>query len=362
MHKDDFMTPKERKRAMKEDKNIDRVPIYIMLSSVPSHIAGFTYKEGFSNEKNIAKSLIETYRRFGHDSVSLAYGLHGIGRALGSELNSPEDTVASIEKHVLNNLDDIHKLDFDKTQLSKDHNLKIRYRALEMVNEEIGEEVSLSYGITGPFTSAASVYPPERLLKALRKEPEKVQQLLEFITECLLGIIESFAPMENVSVSMADPVASGSILSPKLYKEFVLPYTKRLVDAIHRHKKSTTYHICGDTTNILELMAESNSDNISLDNKVDLSKAKEVLGPKVQFVGNVDPVNYLLLGDKESIDNAVKECFKKAYGAEKGFYISTGCDLPLNTPIENIAFYMDSCRKYTKYPIDTTLFWDGENE
>lgn len=240
--------------------------------------------------------------------------------------------------------------------MKNDINLQIRHNALDLTNEAIGGEVGLSFGITGPFTSASSLFPPEKMLRSLRKEPEKVHQLLSFVTDCLLGIIDDFAPMENISMSIADPVASGSLLSQKQYREFVLPYTKRLVDRMHHHNKSVTYHICGDTTSILEDMASAGPNGISLDNKVDLTHAKKVIGHKVQIVGNVDPVNYLLLGNPQTIDEAVRHCFKSAYGSDKGFFISTGCDLPLDTPFENVDYYMESCRKYAKYPIDTSLF------
>ena len=358
MHKDDLMTPKERKLAMSQGKAIDRMPINIMLSSLPARIAGFTYREGFKNAENTAKSIITTYERFGHDSLSLSYGLHGIGRALGSQLNSPEDTVPAIEKHLLSNLKEVHNLDIEKTRLNRDPHLKMRYDALEMINEAIGNEIGISFGITGPFTSATSLYSPENMLRSLRREAENVHKLLEFVTSCLLEMVDVFAPLDNVALSIADPVASGSLLSPKQYEEFVLPYTRRITERVHQHNKTVGYHICGDTSNILKIMASANPNSISLDNKVDLSFAREVLEDKVTFVGNVDPVNYMLLGNEESIDGAIKECYRKAYGAKKGFFISTGCDLPLDTPFENIEAYMRSCRKYAKYPVDTSLFME----
>ncbi len=356
MHKDDLMTPKERNKALVENREADRLPIFISISSLSGVYGGFNYKEAFSNEKNITKSLVASYRKIGQDSISLGYGLHGIGRALGSKLNSPLNSVPSVEKHLLENLDSISNIDFEKTQLDKDDNLKIRYTALEMINEEVGNEVGLSFGITGPFTSAVSIIPLDKILRLLRKDPENVHKLLEIVTNCLIGIIDSFALLENVSISIADPIASGSILSPKQYKEFVLPYTKRMIEKIHGFNKKTSYHICGNTNNILELMTETKTDSISLDNVVDLGFAKEKIGKKVKILGNVDPVDCMLLGNEKTIDNAIKTCFKKAYNSEKGFSIATGCDVPLNTPLKNVDYYMKSCRKYAKCPVNESMF------
>ena len=68
-----------------------------------------THKEKRSCAKNQAKAQIACYERFGNDSISIEYGLHGIGIALGSKTNDPEDGVPAIIDHYLKNLKDLSK-------------------------------------------------------------------------------------------------------------------------------------------------------------------------------------------------------------------------------------------------------------
>ena len=98
MHKDDQMTPKERLAGFFSNKPIDRIPILPFVTSVSGKVAGMTHKEKRSCAKNQAKAQIACYERFGNDSISIEYGLHGIGIALGSKTNDPEDGVPLLKK------------------------------------------------------------------------------------------------------------------------------------------------------------------------------------------------------------------------------------------------------------------------
>ena len=122
------------------------------------------------------------------------------------------------------------------------------------------------------------------------------------------------------------------------------------------HPIKISMHICGDTTQNLVAMAESGVDTLSLDNMVDLADAKERIGDKVTISGNVNPIDVMLGGTPETVEKAVKECFRKGWGSPKGFVICTGCDTPMYAPFENIDAYMAAARKCAKYPVNPAVF------
>lgn len=39
-----------------------------------------------------------------------------------------------------------------------------------------------------------------------------------------------------------------------------------------------------------------------------------------------------------------------------GYIVSTGCDIPLNSPMENVYAFMDGVRKFVKCPLDPKNF------
>ena len=228
--------------------------------------------------------------------------------------------------------------------------------AYKIIEDKLGDEISVGTSLPGPLTAAASLVGTTAFLKGCLKNPEKIHELLNFCSDGIINIAKVFMDA-NIQIGLADPMASGTVINKYLYDTFALPYTKRVVDACKAYKNiSFGYHVCGDTTKILESMPKTGVDGIGLDNLVDLAVAKEKIGNLVSLAGNVPPVDVMYLGNAETIDFAIKECFRKAWNSPKGYTLTTGCDLPVNTPIENIYSYMKSARYYAKYPLDPKRF------
>lgn len=355
MHKDDRMTPNERLGAFMTGKPMDRMLAMPVTCSMSGMVLGMTHKEKRSSAYNEAMAQVACYERFGCDLTITEYGLHGVGVALGSRLSDPEDAVPAIMDFVLKDLNDLHTLDPSRLTLENDPKFRLHVDATRIVVEKVGHEVPTGVLISGPFTAAASIFPIESLLRATRKNPEKVHELIRFCTDHLKGIYREFIKA-GALILMCDPIASGTILHRKQYLEFVLPYTQELMADIHDAGGMVCYHICGDTTSIVADMVMSGCDMLSIDNRVDLEYTKNLVGNKVPILGNVDPVEILYLGTPEDVDRAVKTCIQKAYDSPCGYILASGCDLSGNLPLENIDQFMTSARNYGRWPLDPANF------
>lgn len=355
MHKHDQMTPNERLTAFMTGKPMDRLLAIPVACSMSGLALGMTHKEKRSSAENEALAQIACYERFGNDLMVVEYGLHGVGAALGSEMSDPEDSVPAILSYALEDLNDVHTLDMSKLELKNDKAFQLHLEAAEIITQKIGHEVSTGVLISGPFTAAASIYKTENLLRATRKNPEQLHKLINFCNEGLKMICREFIK-KGCLILLCDPIASGTILNKKQYQEFVLPYTIELMKDIHEANGMVCYHICGDTTAIVEEMVKSGCDMMSIDNRVDLEYTKNKVGNKVPILGNVDPVETLILGTPEDVDNAVKACIQKAYDSPCGYILASGCDLSGSVPLENIDQFMTSARKYGKWPLDPNNF------
>ncbi len=355
MHKDDQMTPNERLNAFMTGKPMDRILAMPVACSMSGLALGITHKQKRSTAENEAMSQVACYERFGNDLTIIEYGLHGVGIALGSQMSDTEDSVPAITKYVLDDLNDVDKLDISKLELKNDKKFQLHIDAAKILIGKVGKEVPTGVLISGPFTAAASIYKTENLLRATRKNPEKLHQLIRFCTDGLKMIYREFIKA-GCMILLCDPIASGTILSRKQYLEFVLPYTIELMKSIHDDGGMVCYHICGDTTSIVEDMVTSGCDMLSIDNRVDLARTKERVGDKVPILGNVDPVEVLILGNTNDVDLAVKNCISKAYDSKCGYVLASGCDLSGSVPLENIDQFMTSARKYGKWPVDPKNF------
>ena len=75
-------------------------------------------------------------------------------------------------------------------------------------------------------------------------------------------------------------------------------------------------------------------DCFSCDTAVDLAVAKANIGDRMALMGNVAPVNTLMQGTPEDVRRESYECIEKA-GLDGGFILSSGCEIPRDTPDEN---------------------------
>lgn len=354
MHKDDQMTPNERADAFINGKPMDRLMIIPFLTNTAARVLGISFREERSSARKMADAQIASYDRFGQDGISIEYTLHGIGAAMGTKMTDPVHDVQAIEEQVLKDLEDLNTLDFSLAYVDKDTWLRQALEAASICMRERGDEVSIGFGIPGPFSAANSIYPLEKLLKATRKQPELVHQLLRKCTDVIKHLaLEGLAI--GADISIGDPVASGTILSVKQYREFVKPYTAEINQAVIDVGSSCTYHICGDTSSIVMDMIETGCGVLSVDNTMDMEVVKKQVGHLVPIIGNVDPVGVFQSANREEIFEATRVAIAKSYDNPMGYMIATGCDIAGNAPLESVDLFMEAGRYYGKIPLDSKL-------
>ena len=126
-----------------------------------------------------------------------------------------------------------------------------------------------------------------------------------------------------------------SQISPSNFEEFVTPYATRIFNYIRELGKNSSFFVCGNAKNNIEHMCKCNPDNISIDENVPLDFAKEICTKYgVSLGGNIKLTVTMLFGTPFDNINDAKNCMD--IGGNKGFVLSPGCDMPYDTPIENV--------------------------
>ena len=100
MHKDDQMTPKERAFALFAGKPVDRMPIKLFSPYIGMNF-GASYQDAFVEAKSRAHWLIESYKRFGQDGLSVNYRIDGIPVAFGAESTYDPLGIPMIKENIL---------------------------------------------------------------------------------------------------------------------------------------------------------------------------------------------------------------------------------------------------------------------
>lgn len=340
----DEMTPLERMRAFSEGKDYDRVPCCPFTGESFANYFGYGLDE-YNHSTDIIVDVIEkTFKMFEPDNCSIGPGLHGMPEAMGARLEFYKNDIPRVDNTKYFTYEALKSIEVVNPY--KDGRLNLYLEAIKRMQAKLGHVVSIGNTIGGPFTTAALLVGTDRFLRDLIKEKDNIHALLKITTESTLRFIDAVIDL-GISPGMADPIASSHLISPRMYREFVLPYTKMCQDHIKKRTGSgSVLHICGKTKPIWSDMVATGIWGLSLDNQDDIGLLRKEQEDNVCVIGNVDPVSIIKYGTKEEIYSAVKECCDKALGSKNGFVLASGCDIPIGTSPENVKHFIDAARVY----------------
>jgi uroporphyrinogen decarboxylase len=342
------MTPKERMGAFLTGQPLDRIPAIPLILNYAARIAGMTVGEHCRDGLKMGQAHVATWRRFGQDMITVFTDTGVLAEAMGTKLHYSDDDAARIDVPLVQAPADVAKvLDPDPRG---DNGMRVYLEAVEHCVAEVGGEVFVGCCFAAPFTTAAGLRGTDVLARDLRRDPGLARELLERALAAGQRFIAACAQAGGVP-AIVDPVATGSVLSPALFDEFAQPYLARQVEAIHATGLPALVHVCGKTHRLLESLADTGADILSLD-VVDLAEARARVGDRVTLMGNVRPAQTLLEATPEQVEAEVIDCLRRAGGSPRGFILASGCEVPLNTPVANMEAFMQAARRWGKLPLE----------
>jgi hypothetical protein len=158
-------------------------------------------------------------------------------------------------------------------------------------------------------------------------------------------------------------------LEPRRYRDFALPWEKRLAEEAHRLGLPYALHICGRTDRILDDMLATGADALELDYKTDARLAHDRMRDRAVFIGNLDPSGVLALGTPAFVEEKTRELVA-TFADTPRFILNAGCAIPATTRGENLramirrAAVGEAFRPYAQVPSVQTFgylhCWEGE--
>ncbi len=339
--REDILTPKERVMALLTGKPLDRIICMPIVTTNTVKLIGKTVKEFQLDGKVMAEAHIAGFKKFNYDLIYLFTNCSYIAEAMGAELVYSEDEPANCEVPFINCREDLSKI---KVAQKNDGKFPVFYEALEILNKEVGDQVFISVCFSGPVSTAATLRGVEAFARDTYADPELCHTLLRMATDSCKNFIREVASYGAMPIIL-EPIASGSLFSPKMFDKIAFPYIKELVDLAHELQALIPLHICGKTHKIVDKMTDTGADVISLD-KCDLATAREKVAGRALILGNIDPANELLFGPVEVIKQACIEALDNMKGYTPAFVLSTGCETSNKVPFEHIQAMLDVARSY----------------
>jgi uroporphyrinogen decarboxylase len=340
------MKPKEVILKAFEGGKPDRLPVTLFGAGMWSIKGWGASFEALSRDSDkMSAMLVDMSPKLRCDMVYAGSGYNNFhASALGGKIKFREVGAPDLENHFVSSEEDLAKLKI--TDLDKDEVINTVKKALRQTKAKIGNTYVVTMTAWGPFTLGARLVGEETMMKATFKKPAFVEKVVDFATSVLIHLYEPVVADRTLEViSLADPTASGDLISRKQFEKFAVPYLKKFTDWAKSRGVHTLVHICGNTTDRLDLFPQTGASCISLDHKTDIAKAKETLHGKMCFGGNVDPVKIMLNGSAQDVERTCKEIIKAA-GTDGGFVLMPGCDIPPTVPYENIQKFIQTAHEW----------------
>lgn len=195
----------------------------------------------------------------------------------------------------------------------------------------------------GPFSLAGRLCDMTEALMNVHAEPEMLHVVLQKSTEFLGGYAMALKESGVNGIVIAEP-ATG-LISPAHCTEFSSRYIKTIIDVVQDDDFMVILHNCGSVSRHVETMASTGAMGLHFGNAVEMEQVLKTVPPGILAFGNIDPVGVLKNGTEEEIDRTTKLLLMKTSGYAN-FVLSSGCDMPLGTPLRNIDAFFNALAEY----------------
>lgn len=305
-------------------------------------LSGSNIKLAQQNYGEHFRAIRRLVERFSPDLVFPLMDLSVEANAVGRYTIFPRDDSATVPKQPFT-LEEIPRL--SEIQLSFDSRVMGYVETVKLMSIGLPEWVMKGAYITGPYTLAALIIGAEEAALAVLTEPELLHRLCDFTTETIQEYARLLIAAGAELICILEPTAV--MLGPEQFEEFSSSYVRHIVSSCRYSGVSTVYHTCGNTMHLVERMAAAGVSGISLDSAaagVDLVAVAGRVSERVVVIGNVNPSTTMRFGTPEDVAAEVRG-LQAAMRPFPNFVVSTGCDLPQETPMENIAAFMQAARE-----------------
>ena len=193
----------------------------------------------------------------------------------------------------------------------------------------------------------------DNMLMNLLAEPELVELTMEKVLRCNLRIVQRAIRAGAEVIILGDDYAGnqGPMMSPALFRRFLLPPLARMIAMIHEEGALCIKHSDGNLYPLLDLIVSAAPDGINPIEPVagmDLKTVKRLVGHRVCITGNIDCAHLLPHGTPQQVRAAVRQAIADA--APGGGYILTSSNsIHSSCQPRNFVAMVQACREFGCY-------------
>ncbi len=306
----------------------ERIPWVPFVGIHGGFLTGTDSETYLKSSAEIVKGVGKAVEEYNPDGIPVVFDLQIEAEILGCELRWSPHNPPAVVSHPLANGKNLADL---KLPSPNDGRIPVVLEATALLRNKF-PELALYGLITGPFTLALHLMGTDIFVK-LFEAPDEVNEVMEFCTKVGLKMSEYLIEAGCDVIAVVDPMTSQ--IDPLTFETFVTPFAAKIFSFVRERQKLSSFFVCGHAQQNIEAMCNCLPDNISIDENIPLSYVKEIALKKgISFGGNLRLTVVLLMGSKDDVREDVLNCLD--LGGKTGFILAPGCDLPMETPPENL--------------------------
>lgn len=298
----------------------------------------------------MADAQLAAAEMFGHDSAMASFGCLTVeADAFGARVEQPLDYYPIVTTRPLEDDRDLGRLAEPNPSVSG--RMPLAIEALSLLRQRARDDLFIMGMVVSPFLVACELRGMTNLLTDLLADPPYAEALLERITEGSGRYVEAMVASGACDgVMFENAGANRELIGPHHLAQFVMPYHRRLLATARAANPDVLLieHNCADTPYFTDIL-ENDIDGISFahgdvaaikqDHGIDCHLAHTNPGAcqnRVCLHG--EPSAQRLKARMGNVEaRACIESTRPTEGTNPApFVLSTGCEIPFKTPVENI--------------------------
>lgn len=315
-------------KTLRHEKT-DAVPWVPFAGVHAGKLKGYTADEVLTDSDKLYESLIEVVKLYAPDGLPTLFDLQLEAEFLGCDLLWAKNNPPSVQTHPLSEEKTIPCR--CKLPTEESGRIPMVLDAMRRVKAEVKDETALFGLICGPFTLASHLRGTDIFMDMVT-DPAYVIELLEFCGEVAVKMAGMYLDAGMDVIAVVDPLVSQ--ISPRHFNQILAPTFTAVFDYVRSRGAYSCFFVCGNATRQIEPMCKTNPDGISVDENVDMVKAKEITDQyNIAIGGNIPLTTTMLFGTQQDNMKCVIDLMDSM--DHHNLIISPGCDMPYDTPIEN---------------------------
>ena len=220
----------------------------------------------------------------------------------------------------------------------------------EFYGRPIVDVLPVGTGTDGPFTLAVELRGQAACLDLIA-DADYSHRLLDYLTEATIVRVRAYRkrlgwPEKDKDFAYADD--SIALISTGHFREHVLPYHRKLVDAFWTGDGALSIHLCGDASRHFPILKqELGVSAFDTGYPIDLHEMRRRLGPDVLLQGG--PTASLLRAGPVCEIEAQTRALLTGPVKEGRFILREANNLAPGTPPEHVSAMYEAARKYGRY-------------